>query len=236
MIETIEMNGAANVRAADTSAADTSAPMQKQDRLAKLRPMLHTMFVDVLPPLAAFYGFRAAGASQYLALLAGAIVAGIPVLYEIVKSRRLDPFAGYLMLIFGLGLAVALTTDNPQLILAGQTGVNGIIAVVFLVSCAVGKPLTEIAAARMTAGKPPAPENALATVHKIHLILSLMWGFGLLAEVAARLVIIFTMPFDAANGIVSVVSTAALAALGVLSVLVVRVFVKKAKAGAQPTS
>jgi hypothetical protein len=171
---------------------------------AMLRPMLRTALIHVAPSLAAVYALRAAGASPYWALLAGTIVAGIPVVYGIVKQRRLDPVSGYLMLFFGLGLLVALVTSDPQLILAGQTAVNGLFGVAFLVSAAIGKPLTEIAAAQFmpAAGLDSSMRD---TLHGLHRRISIVVGVALITEVTARLIIIFTTPFDVANGLVSVI-------------------------------
>ena len=103
---------------------------------AKQRAVVRTV-LEVGAPLIAFYGLRAAGFSEYVALLAATIVAGVPVVYSLAKARRLDPYAGYLMLMFGLTLAVALVTTDPQLILAGQTLVGGAAAVIFLASCTI---------------------------------------------------------------------------------------------------
>ena len=58
------------------------------------------------------------------------------------------------MLTFDLSLVVALVTDDPKLVPAGQTLVNGVVALVFLVSCAVRKRLAEVAADRLTKDSP----------------------------------------------------------------------------------
>ena len=69
---------------------------------------------------------------------------GLRVGYGAIKSRRLDPFAGYLLLTFGLSLAVGLATTDPKLILVGNTLVNGLGGLIFLGSCVVGTPLTQV--------------------------------------------------------------------------------------------
>ena len=79
-----------------------------------MRPVLQTVLLDVAPPLVAYYGLRAAGASEYVALLSATVLSGLRVGYGVVKSRRLDPFAGYLLLTFGLSLAVGLATTDPK--------------------------------------------------------------------------------------------------------------------------
>jgi hypothetical protein len=42
------------------------------------------------------------------ALLTATVLSGAKVSYDAVRARRLDPFAGYLMLNFGLSLAVGV--------------------------------------------------------------------------------------------------------------------------------
>lgn len=110
-------------------------------RPQSLRPVLRGMLLDFGPPLGAYYGLRAAGGvSEYIALLSATVLAGIKVAYDAIKARRLDPFAGYLMLNFGLSLAVGLATSNARMLMVGDTLVGGIGALIFLGSCIIGKP------------------------------------------------------------------------------------------------
>ena len=188
---------------------------------AKRRAIIRTV-LEVGTPLAAFYGLRATGHSEYFALLAATIVAGIPVVYGLVKARQLDPYSGYLMLMFGLTLAVALVTTDPRLVLAGQTLVGGAAAAVFLASCLVGKPMTQFVAARFM---PAAAEHTpTAALHALHIRLSAVVGVGLVIQVAILLSIIFTFPFDVANGLVNVVGSIVVLAIGAVVALMVRRF------------
>jgi len=193
----------------------------------KRRAIIRTV-LEVGTPLVAFYGLRATGHSEYCALLAATIVAGIPVAYGLVKARRLDPYSGYLMLMFGLTLAVALMTTDPRLVLAGQTLVGGVAAAVFLASCAIGKPMTQFVAARfMPTTTSLTPTAAL---HALHTRLSGVVGVGLVLQVAVLLGIIFTFPFDVANGLVNVVGSVVVLAIGAVVALMVRRF-KQSPAG-----
>ena len=216
----------------DTLTTEAEITNTAQSRARRLHPMLRTVLVHIAPALTAVYGLRAAGASEYVALLAGTVVAGIPTVYGIIKHRRLDPFAGYLMLMFGLSLIVALVTTDPQLILAGQTAVNGTAALVFLISAALGKPLTEIAAASFMTGTNP-DATTRASLHGLHRRITIMVGTVLIAEVAARLIIIFSLPFDVANGLVAVIGGVALPAIFVVVGLMVRRFTARMKATRQ---
>src|SRR5882757_9922693 len=103
-----------------------------------MRPLLITLLLDIAPPLVAYYGLRAVGTSEYVALLSATVLSGLRVVHGVVKSRRLDPFAIYLLLTFGLSLAVGLATSDARLILVGNTFVNGLGGLFFLGSCFVG--------------------------------------------------------------------------------------------------
>ncbi|MHA7664042.1 VC0807 family protein [Mycolicibacterium sp. HS_4_1] len=188
---------------------------------AKRRAIIRTV-LEVGSPLLAFYGLRATGHSEYFALLAATIVAGLPVAYGLAKARQLDPYSGYLMLMFGLTLAVALVTTNPQLVLAGQTLVGGVAAAVFLASCGIGKPMTLFVAARFMPGT---TESTLtAALHALHIRLSAVVGVGLVVQVVVLLAIIFTFPFDVANGLVNVVGSVIVLAIAAVVAFMVRRF------------
>jgi uncharacterized membrane protein len=138
------------------------------------RPLLQTILLDVAPPLIAYYGLRAAGASEYVALLSATLLSGVRVGYGVVKSRRLGPFAAYLLLTFGLSLAVGVATTDPKLILIGNTLVNGVGALIFLGSCVVGTPLTQVVGDRFRTPEPDEDQEEARRRRRIHVQLSAM--------------------------------------------------------------
>ena len=187
-----------------------------------MRPLFQTILLDVAPPLVAYYGLRAAGASEYAALLSATVLSGLRVVFGVVKSRRLDPFAGYLLLTFGLSLAVGLATTDPKMILVGNTFVNGLGGLIFLGSCVVGTPLTQVVGERF---ERPAEDEEPADAHRrrrVHVQLSAMWGIGLLVEVAIRLVVIANLSVDAANGVNSAITLPVIGGLVLATVIVGR--------------
>ncbi|MCV7016040.1 VC0807 family protein [Mycolicibacterium madagascariense] len=188
-----------------------------------MRPVLQTVLVDVAPPLVAYYGLRAAGASEYAALLTATVVSGIRVVYGVVRSRRLDPFAIYLLLTFGLSLIVGLSTTNPRSILVGNTFVNGIGGLIFMGSCFVGTPLTQVVGDRFRKPGDAVPNAAEArAIRRVHVQLSAMWGIGLLLEVAIRLVVIAHYSVDVANGVNSAITFPVIGLLVVATIVVGR--------------
>lgn len=173
-----------------------------------MRPVIRGILLDVAPPLIAYYGLRAAGVSEYVALLTATVLAGGKVAYDAINARRLDPFAGYLMLNFGLSLVVGLSTSDPRMLLAGNTLVGGLGGVVFLGSCVVGTPLTQVVSERVQTGQPDTSPAAVAYRRRVHVLLSAMWDIGLLLGTALHLAVIFSTSVDVANAVTSVLALA----------------------------
>lgn len=202
-----------------------------------MTPVLRGMLLDIAPPLVGYYGLRALGVSEYIALLTATVLAGIKVGYDAIKARRLDPFAGYLMLNFGLSLAVGLATHDARMLMVGDTLVGGIGALIFLGSCVIGKPLTQVVAERVqgtdersreeptdTDGSPEPGEAAFK--HRVHVLLSAIWGVGLLVGMFVSLGVIFSFSVDVGKGVNTAVSLGVTAVL----ILVTIVVAKRARA------
>lgn len=178
------------------------------------------VLLDVAPPLLVYYGLRALGNSDFVALFSATVAAGLKVGWEAVRARRLDPFAAYLMLSFGLSLTVGLIATDARLLMAGNALVGGVGALMFLGSCAVGRPLTEVVVSRQD----PVDSGAAgvpAARRRLHVWLSAMWGLGFLGGMFLSLAIIFSMSVDLAKGVDTVASLAIIGVLLVVSVLIV---------------
>ena len=184
--------------------------------------IIRGILLDVAPPLVAYYGLRAAGVSEYIALLAATVLSGVKVSYDAVKARRLDPFAGYLMLTFGLSLAVGLATSDARLLLAGNALVNGIGGLIFLGSCAIGKPLTRVVAERVRPDDDEDDPGEAEFKYRVHILLSAIWGFGLLVGMVVHLILIFTLSVDVANAAGTATSLATTALLIGVTIMVAR--------------
>jgi uncharacterized membrane protein len=186
-----------------------------------MRPLFQTVLLDVAPPLVAYYGLRAAGASEYVALVSATVLSGLRVVYGVARTRRLDPFAIYLLLTFGLSLAVGLVTTDPRMVLVGNTLVNGIGGLIFLGSCVVGTPMTEVVGQRFK-GPEAAADDGGPRLRRVHVQLSAMWGIGLLIEVGIRLAVIANFQVDVANGVNSAITLPVLGLLVLATVVVGR--------------
>jgi hypothetical protein len=106
------------------------------------------LFWDIGLSLVAYYGLRALGASPYVALLGGTVTAGLRVAYVWLRDRRLDGFAAFMLVEFGVGLGFALLTGDERFLVAKESFGAAVAGLIFLASCCVGRPMIWHAAVR----------------------------------------------------------------------------------------
>ncbi|OBF35814.1 hypothetical protein A5724_14315 [Mycobacterium sp. ACS1612] len=70
----------------------------------------------------------------------------------------------------------------------------------------IGTPLTQVVAQRFQPGDDEPAPGAEQYARRVHILLSAMWGVGLLIEVGVRLVLIARLSVDVAAGVTSIVS------------------------------
>jgi hypothetical protein len=80
--------------------------------------MVTTLFYDIGVSVIAYFVAELLGASDYVALLAGTVVSGLRMLWVAVRQRRLNPFALFLLTLFGAGLVLSFFTGDARFILA----------------------------------------------------------------------------------------------------------------------
>ncbi|WP_409466450.1 VC0807 family protein [Amycolatopsis sp. GA6-003] len=168
------------------------------------RTMITTLFLDVGLSVVAYYAANLLGASAYVSLLIGTIVAGARTVWVAVAQRRLDLFSSFLMLLFGLGLGLSFLTGDPRLLLAKESVTTFCAGVALVGSCVLNRPLAYYAARRFahSAGGEQQREFEAtahdATLRRRWYQLSLVWGLGLTADSVLRIVGVYTLPFDTA--------------------------------------
>src|ERR1041384_3166112 len=79
-----------------------------------VKQLLPILVKDVVPPIAVYYVLHLLGANDWVALLGGVVGSGILMVLEAVRARRLDVFSGFMMAMFGAGLAASFVTGDPR--------------------------------------------------------------------------------------------------------------------------
>ncbi|MEV6968343.1 VC0807 family protein [Hamadaea sp. NPDC051192] len=166
--------------------------------------ILLSLVWDVGLSLGAYFVAKWLGADDYVALLAGSVVALLRVIWVALRSRKFDVFAAVMVGVFGIGLLLSVLTGDAKFMLAKESLVTGAAGLAFVISCFVGKPLIYHAALRMREGKPEEIAEFeqkwtdLPEFRRNFRIMSAVWGAGLLADAAGRIPVIYSLSTDAA--------------------------------------
>ena len=198
------------------------------------RTLLRGLAWDVGLPVATYYTLHLLGASDWVALLASTLVAGLRVAWGAARQRALNPFATVMLLVFGLGLVLSFVSGDPRFLLVKESFVTGAVGLTFLVTALRGRrPLTLAAqqswqpqqAAELAAEYRDEPE-----VRRAHRFVSSVWGFGLLAEAVVRVPLVFLLPPSIMVGLSTAMS---IVVIGGLAVWTGR-YTSRAQAAAEP--
>jgi hypothetical protein len=162
--------------------------------------MVRGLLIDVGLPIITYYVLRAAGVSEWVALLAATGVAAARIVWGIVTRRELNQFASVMLLVYGLGLALALLTGDERILLLKGSLITGAIGAVFLITGIIGeRPLTLAASQSFQPGRAAEIAEEFRTepvARRAHRLISGVWGVGLLAEAILRIPVVYLLPID----------------------------------------
>jgi hypothetical protein len=165
-----------------------------------MRPLVGLLW-DAGIPVFGFYLLHWTGASDWAALLAATVLAACRVLWVALQTRRITWFAALMLVVFGMGLALAFLVGDPRLMLAKNSVTTALIGVLFLASLGARYPLTLIA---FQTWRPVGADTLAhsydsdAVVRRSFRRAAWAWGTGMIAEALLRLPLIYLVPLDIA--------------------------------------
>ncbi|GAA2886479.1 hypothetical protein GCM10010472_50870 [Pseudonocardia halophobica] len=189
-----------------------------------VRANVLTVVFEVLVPMALFYGLRAAGVSQWWALMAGVLVAAPYVAWTVVRNRRIDLVALVTLSVLVLSVVLGLLSDDPRTLAIREgwtAALGGLFGLWMLVSVVVGRPaqltlgrtIAEIKRGAEGAATWAARWDTDARFRRGLRIDTAAWGAVLLANAVVHVVLVYTLPIDLIALVTTVVWFAALAGL-----------------------
>ncbi|MEO7026301.1 MAG: VC0807 family protein [Caulobacteraceae bacterium] len=125
-----------------------------------------------------------------------------PIVWSLVvlaRKRRVDALSMLVLAGIALSLLAFVGGGSPRLLLLREKLVTALIGLVFLGSAAIGRPLIyQLARATMRRRSDSEAEAFEAMRDNVHFrramtIMTLAWGFGLVAEASAAGVLVFTL-------------------------------------------
>jgi hypothetical protein len=190
-------------------------------RWTGLGSMIATLVWDVGLSIGVFYGLRALGTSANAAVLGATVAAAARVAYVAIIPRRFDAFAAFILSVWAVGLLLSFVSGDARFALAKDSLPTGLAGLIFLGTALAGKPMI-LSVLRRTEGRTPQGRAALdrrwATEPRFRralIIMTSVWGVGMLAEAIVRIPVIYMLPIDAAAGLSGLMQIACFALLTV---------------------
>ncbi|GAB2817145.1 hypothetical protein GCM10027176_22220 [Actinoallomurus bryophytorum] len=189
-----------------------------------IRANVVTVVFEVVVPMVLFYGLRAAGVSQWWALMAGVLVAAPYVLWTIVRDRRVDLIAMVTLSVLVLSVVLGLLSDNPRTLAIREgwtAALGGLFGAWMLVTVFVGRP-AQLTMGRAIAEVKRGAEGAAAWAARWDTdprfrrglrVNTAVWGAVLLASAVVHVALVYTLPIDLISGVTTAVWFATLACL-----------------------
>jgi hypothetical protein len=151
------------------------------------RTLLTTLIFDISGPLVTYRLLRAAGASEVVALMAGAVPPALGVGIAAKRHARLDVIGALVLLGVVIGTSLGLLTHDPRLVLLEGAVPTLLFSLVCLLSVLLRRPLMFVLlrAVAGTRGITAAELRALgrdSATRDDFRVITLVWGFGFLVE------------------------------------------------------
>jgi hypothetical protein len=155
--------------------------------------------VNLVAPLALFYGLRAVGVDQWLALMLGGVPPTAHALYTAVARRRLDGLALFTLSILLGSVATSFVVGSPRFLLAKDGWMTAVAGSWLLITVA-RKPFLHQFLQSATTGEAHERfaacwRDSPAYRHAIR-VATAMWGVGLVLDAGIRVVLAYSLPVD----------------------------------------
>lgn len=163
------------------------------------RAVIVNLAFNLVAPLALFYGLRAAGVDQWLALVLGAIPPTAHAVHGVIVRRKIDALALFTLSILGLSVVTSFVTGSPRFLLA-KDGWMTAIAGVWILATLWRTPFLQQFLLSFTSGE--THERFVLswrdspTYRHVLRMATVMWGVGLLGDSVVRVVLAYGLPVD----------------------------------------
>lgn len=180
------------------------------------RAMLRGLGRDVGLPVVGYYALHLLGVADWPALLVATGLAGLRIVWAAVRERSLNLFATVMLVVFGIGVLLALVSGDARFLLLKNSIVTGAVGLVFLGSVLGGTPLSLAAAQSFQPGRREQIRHDFATDPRVrhgHRLSSTVWGVVLLVESLVRVPLVYLLPVSVMVGVGEAMSIAAFGGL-----------------------
>jgi hypothetical protein len=160
---------------------------------------LTEILINVILPYA-IYVYTRPSLGDVHALMASSLPPIVWTMIEFARKRRIDAISLIVIAGIALSLLAFLGGGSVRFLQLRENLVGGLVALVFLGSAAIGKPLIYQFALATQRRKSQAHADEFAQLRtnagfrRGMTVMTLVWGFGLLASTIVSCILVFTMP------------------------------------------
>jgi hypothetical protein len=183
--------------------SDTSAPSTGSPRTARqFAGVAARAAVGLAVPSALYYLLRGAGQSVYLSLVVSTLLSALPNLYALVRRRPANRLSSYFTAMTLAGLVITLIPGDTRFLLAKESIMVAVTGLAFLATLRSHRPLVYRLSRPLVEGRLhwPGDWEALwessSRFRRMWRVSSVIWGLGLLADAATRVVFAYTVRPD----------------------------------------
>jgi hypothetical protein len=189
-----------------------------------IRANVLTVVLEMIVPMALFYGLRAAGVNQWWSMMAGIAVAAPYVVFTVVRNRKIDLQALIALSVIVLSVVLGLLSDDPRTLAIREgwtAALGGLFGVWMLVTVFVGRP-AQLTLGRTIAEIKRGSEGADAWAarwdtdarfrHGLR-VDTAAWGGVLTLSAVLHVVLVYALPIDLISLVTNVQWFAMLACL-----------------------
>ncbi len=181
------------------------------------RPAL-SLLIDLVAPIALYYGLRSAGSSIYLALIVGGVAPALSAAVIAIKHRRVDGLAVAVLAMLAVSTGVSLIGGSPQFLLAKDSLLTAAWGAWFILSLHTERPLTFRFTRPLLEGRkvfdPVTHRRGAPTTQswdelwvkeprfrRAWRVTTVIWGAAMLLDAAVRVIMAYTLPGDLVPGL-----------------------------------
>ncbi|MEU4667061.1 VC0807 family protein [Amycolatopsis sp. NPDC023774] len=178
----------------------TLAPPEKPAAPPGLRrELVVNLAINLVAPAALFYGLRALGVNQWLALLAGVVPPAVRAVQTMLTKRRVDTLAVFTLSILVLSVATSFLSGSPRFLLAKDGWMTAAAGLWMLATLLRTPFLYQVLRSFLgQEARERIERNWLgsATYRHVLRVTTAMWGVVLVLDAGVRVVLAYALPVD----------------------------------------
>ncbi|BEK95033.1 VC0807 family protein [Nocardia seriolae] len=169
------------------------------------RHVARQVILELLLPIGAYYGLRAAGVDPWVALVAPALLTLPFLVYDALRRRRVDAVALFTLTMLAVGTVVSLVTGDPRTLLVRDSWLFAAIGLWILATLFTSHPMMRGMARTIVTlkiGEAGYREWDARwdsdSRFRYHLrVLTAVWGIGFTLDAVIRISLAYSLPLDA---------------------------------------